>query len=78
MIETGGEAYLKTPEDELSFVVRNSLDVYAILAACCCIMALAARAALQLLYRRCGPISKAWLADGSLSWPSIAPKAKAS
>ena len=78
MVVTGGEAYLKTPEDELSFVVRNSLDVYASVAACCCIVALAARAALQLLYRRCRPLLKAWLADGSLSWPSIVPKAKES
>ena len=74
---TGGEPYLKTPEDEMSFTVRNSLDVYAIMAACCYILALAAKAVLQLLLSTCRPVLKAWLADGSLMWPSVMPKAKA-
>ena len=34
VIATGGEAHLKTPEHDLSFVVRNSLDVLALVAAC--------------------------------------------
>ena len=76
VIETGGEPYLRTPEADLSFVVRNALDVYAIFAACCAVLALAARAALQLLLSRCRPFVKAWLADGSLPWISAMPKAK--
>lgn len=74
MIATGGDPYLKTPEDELSFVVRNSLDVYLIVAACCCIAVLAAKAALQLLLSRCRLIVKGWLADGSRPYPSSHPR----
>ncbi len=74
---TGGEPYLKTPEDELSFTVRNSLDVYAIVATCCCVLAVAAKAVLQLLLSQCRPVLKALLADGSLSWLSVMPKEKA-
>ncbi len=77
MIATGGEPYLRTPEADLSFVVRNSLDVYAIVAACCYLLAVAAKAALQLLLSRCRPILKAWLADGSLLYPSFMAKTKA-
>ena len=29
VLETEGSAYLKTPDDELSFLVRNSLDLHA-------------------------------------------------
>ena len=74
MIATKGEPYLKTPEDELSFLVRNSLDIYAILAACCCILAVAAKAVLQLLLSSCR--SKALLANGSSPGMSAMPKAK--
>lgn len=34
VLNTNGDPYLKTPEDEMSFVVRNMLDVYATAAAC--------------------------------------------
>ena len=34
MIATKGEPYLKIPEDKLSFIMHNSLGVYAIIAAC--------------------------------------------
>lgn len=78
VIATGGEPYLKTPEDELSFIVRNSLDVHAILAACCIALFLAARTALRLLYSKSRPLIKAWLNDGSLSWDAYIPKMKAS
>ena len=64
------------PEDALSFIVRNLLDVYAILAACCCISALAAKAVLQQLLSRCRPVLKAWLVDGSLPWSRTCPKEK--
>ena len=77
MIATGGEPYLRTPEADLSFIVRNSLDVYAVVAACCCILSLAAKAALQLLLSRCRPFVKAWLADGSLPWIPAMAKTKA-
>ena len=33
-METKGDPYMKTPDDELSFIVRHSLDVFAFLAAC--------------------------------------------
>ncbi len=33
-MDTKGEPYMKTPDDELSFVVRHNLDVFAFLAAC--------------------------------------------
>ena len=78
VMATGGEPYLKSPEDELSLIVRISLDIYAILAVCCCLLAAAAKATLQLLLNRCRPAFKAWLADGSLPDLSIMPKAKAS
>ena len=29
VLETEGDAYLKTPDDELSFLVRNSIDTHA-------------------------------------------------
>ncbi len=77
VLETKGEPYLKTPEDELSFIVRNSLDVYAILAACCCIFATAAKALIQLLLSSCRPGYKTLLADGSLPPMSAMSKAKA-
>ncbi len=76
MIESGGEPYLKTPEDELSFIVCNSVDVYAIAAACCCVLAVAAKAVLQLLLSKCRPVLKAWQADGSLPWAPATSKAK--
>ena len=33
VLETGGDAYLKTLEDELSYIVRNSIDTYAAMTA---------------------------------------------
>ena len=33
MAATGGEPYLRTPEDDLPFLVRHSLDVAAVCAA---------------------------------------------
>ncbi len=77
MIATKGEPYLKTPADELSFIVRNSLDVYAILAACCCIFALAAKTALQLLFSSYRPVQERLLADGNMPWVPVTPKTKA-
>ena len=74
VLDTRGEPYLNLPVDELSFIVRNLVDVYALLAACCCISALAARAVLQLLLSRCRPVLKAWLTDGSLPWSRTRPE----
>jgi len=76
VIDTKGEPYLKTPEDELSFIVRNSLDVYAIVAVCCCVTVFAARAAL-LLVNRLGPILGACLIDDRFQWQHMMPKRKA-
>ncbi len=55
MIATKGEPYLKIPEDEMSFIARNFLDVYAIIAACCLCPVMAAWAVLALLLKRCKP-----------------------
>lgn len=76
VIDTKGEPYLKTPEDELSFIVRNSLDVYAIVAVCCCVMFVAARAALLLLVNRLRPIFRACLYDVRYQWRDMMPKRK--
>lgn len=51
MIDTKGDPYLKTLDDELSFVVRHSLDVYAVIAAGLGFMLWLASKALQLLIR---------------------------
>lgn len=77
VIATRGEPYLKTPEDEMSFIVRNSLDVHAILGACCTAVLLAARTALRLLYSKSRPLIKAWLNDKSLPWGAYIPRVKA-
>ena len=34
VMATGGEAYLRTPQDHLSIFARHSIDVYALLFAC--------------------------------------------
>ena len=33
VVETKGDPYLKTPDDELSYIVRHNLDVYVAIAA---------------------------------------------
>lgn len=52
---TGGEPYLRTPEDDLSFLVRHSLDVAAVWAALAALLGLftacMARGALGLIRR---------------------------
>ena len=53
VIATDGEPYLRTPDDEMSFAARYSLDVYAMLAACCFMVLLLMRAAVVGLIRRC-------------------------
>ena len=53
MLATGGEPYLKTPEDEQSFIVQNSLDVYAIVIFCCFVLAWLAWKAVRLLGKHC-------------------------
>ena len=52
VLTTGGEAYLKTPEDELSFFVRSSFDVYAIVVSCCLISVWCLWKAVKLLIKR--------------------------
>ena len=56
MLETKGYPYLKTPEDELSFVVRHNLDVYASLAAALYLLLLLGRKLIALLARRAGKL----------------------
>ena len=34
VLETGGEAYMRTPQDDLSMVVRNSIDTYSFVIVC--------------------------------------------
>ena len=70
---TNGEPYLKTPEDELSFIARNSIDVYAIVAASCLLSALVALAALRALIRRCRPTAALLLAN---TWDALLSKQK--
>ncbi len=75
---TGGEPYLRTPEDEMSFIVRKSLGLCAITMACCYIFSVIAKGVLQLLLSMCSPVPKTGLADGSLPWVPMmcTPKAK--
>ena len=53
VVATGGKPYLRTPESEMSFVVRNSLDVYTVIAAMCCLALGLAHAVLGIVLRRC-------------------------
>ena len=53
VIATGGEPYLRTPENEMSLIVRNSLDVYTVIAAMCCLALGIAHAVLGIALRRC-------------------------
>ena len=53
VIATGGEPYLRTPENEMSLIVRNSLDVYTVIAAMCCLALGFAHAVLGIILRRC-------------------------
>ena len=52
VIETKGDPYLKTPDDELSYIVRYNLDVYAAVAACLGLLLLLALGLLRLAARR--------------------------
>ena len=61
------EPCLTMPEEKLCFILRNSLDAYA-LAARFCGFVLAAHAALGLLLSRCRPVATAWVGDGNLQW----------
>ena len=71
---TNGEPYLKTPEDELSFIARNSIDVYAIVAAFCFLSALVALTVFRALVRRCKPTAASLLAN---AWDTLLSKQKA-
>ena len=53
VIATGGEPYLRTPENEMSLIVRNSLDVYTVIAAVCCLALGIANVVLRIVLRRC-------------------------
>ena len=57
VIETKGDPYLKTPEDELSFIVRHNLDVYALFAAALCLLLLLCWKLLKLLAGQAGKMS---------------------
>ena len=48
-MDTKGDPYMKTPDDELSFIVRHSLDVFAFLAACIGLSAWLAQRLLRLV-----------------------------
>ena len=56
VIETKGDPYLKTPEDELSFIVRHNLDVYAMLAASLYLLLLLSRRLIVLLVAKAGKV----------------------
>lgn len=53
VLATGCEPYLKTPEDEQSFFVRNSLDVYGIVILCCFVLAWLVWKTVRLLEKHC-------------------------
>ena len=53
VIATGGEPYLRTPDNEMSLVVRNSLDVYTVIVAMCCLALGSAHMVLRSVLRRC-------------------------
>ncbi len=56
MLETQGYPYLKTPEDELSFIVRHNLDVYAFLGAALYLLLLLGRKLIALVARSAGKL----------------------
>ena len=56
VIETKGDPFLKTPEDELSFIVRHNLDVYGLLAASLYLLLLLCGKLLKLLAGKAGKI----------------------
>ena len=56
VIDTKGDPYLKTPENELSFIVRHNLDVYALLGAALYLLLLLGRKLLGLLAGKAGRI----------------------
>jgi glucuronosyltransferase len=49
VLATGGEAYLRTPDDELPLIVRLSLDVWAVTLAAAAVLLYVAIKALQLV-----------------------------
>jgi len=49
VIDTKGDPYLKTPDDELSFIVRHSLDVYGFIIVCLYLVFLISSKLLKLL-----------------------------
>ena len=49
VIDTNGDPYLKTPDDELSFIVRHSLDVYGFIIVCLYLVFLISNKLLRLL-----------------------------
>lgn len=52
MVETKGDPYLKTPDDELSYIVRHNLDVYVSIAAFVGLLLLLALRLLRFVWRR--------------------------
>lgn len=52
VVETKGDPYLKTPDDELSYIVRYNLDVYAAVAACAGLLLLLVLCLLRLAVKR--------------------------
>lgn len=56
MIETNGDPYLKTPEDELTFIVRHNLDIYAVLAASLYLLLLLSRRLVKLVAAKAGRV----------------------
>ena len=62
---------MKTPEDEISFIARNSLDVHAANAACCAIVVAVAWTGLRqmlLAFRKLVNLSGGWFSriDGAV------------
>ena len=51
VVETKGDPYLKTPDDELSYIVRHNLDVYVAIAAFAGLLLLLALRLLRSVWR---------------------------
>ena len=74
VMATNGEPYLRTPEDELSFIARTSIDVHAIVAAFCFLFALVALKVCKVLIKGCEPTATLLLKSG---WDALTSKQKA-
>ena len=65
VIDTKGDPYLKTPDDELSFIVRHSMDVYGFIIVCLYMVFLMSSKLLKLLAGKAARRSSVLRKDGA-------------